>query len=538
MAEGGAARGLAIWPLAARVADWNRAAVASAVVALPAALAIFGLVLRLHGLSDKPFWYDEFLTLNRTKLPFGELVINALTHKQYPTYFLLFRPFGSAEINEWALRFPSAVFGALCVFLVARLATDLRGPQAGVVAGLLMALSPFEVQFGQEARSYALISCLVLIAICGLVRIARRPQSAALPMTRPGALRGAWAAYTFGTIGALLVQNNTIPWLLASNLALMAIVWFAGAERNGLLRNWSWSQAIILLAWLPGLITMWAANRGVVLTALGWIPQTNWDSVWSIVATLYLFRISDMMTFALLPTLLPGFGAGIVIFAIVGAWRLKAEPTSLTVLGLAFAAMPIAALIISPFQPIFVPRYLLWSTGPLFVLAGVGLAALPARLAPAIAAVVAIGGALSLAPYYSAETKPRWDQATAYLANNAQPQDVIVAQDKAVKFMLDSYAERLGIDPKLPILQSDAPDTARRAAEGQRVWVAYGRTGQSTQEPEAEFRQKWSAFGDPAEQVRFGSHVLIMRFDALAAAEQQNPDADQPDELALSHSNP
>jgi uncharacterized membrane protein len=145
--------GTAARPLAARFTDVNRV---GATVALPVLLAALALVLRLYGLSDKPLWYDEIVTLNRANLPLAELVIDALKHKHYPTYFLLLAPFASADIDEWTLRFPSAVLGAVCVLLVSRLAAEMRGPRTGLGAGLLMALSPFEVQFGQEARSYTL----------------------------------------------------------------------------------------------------------------------------------------------------------------------------------------------------------------------------------------------------------------------------------------------------------------------------------------------------------------------------------------------
>src|SRR5262249_18587338 len=163
------------------------------------------------------------------------------------------------------------------------------------------------------------------------------------------------------------------------------------------------------------------------------------ETIWSVVSALYLFRISDMMTFDLLPAPLPGFGAGVAVLALLGAWRLKAEPRSLTVAGLAFLAMPVAISVVSAFQPMLVPRYLMWSTGPFFVLAGIGAAALPTRFFPLIAVIVAGGGALRLAPYYNAETKPRWDQAVAFFADNARPQDVIVAQNQSVKYVIASY---------------------------------------------------------------------------------------------------
>lgn len=497
-------------------------------VALPLALALLALLLRLYGLADKPFWYDEIVTLNRTNLPLVDLIIDAFRHKHFPTYFMVVAPFASTSPDEWTLRLPSAMFGAVCVFLVARLARDVRGSFAGLVAGLLMALSPAEVQYGQEARPYTLISCMVLIALCGLVRIEQTSRQAVPAQTGPVALSGAWAAYGFGTIGALLMENNTLPWLLASNLALVTILARRPSGQRSLLRNWGWTEAAILLVWLPVLILMFTLNRGAVMTGLEWVPKATWEDTRSIFAAVYLFRISDMMTFGLSPTLLPGFGAIVLALALFGAWRLKSDPALLVVIGLAFLAMPIAILAISIFKPVLVPRYMLWSTGPFFVLAGIGAAALPARLSPVIVAIVAVGGALSLAPYYGSETKPRWDQAAAYLARNIHTQqDVVVAANRAVKFVLASYDERLHPDSKFPIHAWTAVDTAQCAAADARVWVIYGRVGQGIQESEADFRGKWSAFGSPAAQIRFGAHILILRFDGVPIPPQRDFDSVQ-----------
>lgn len=489
---------------------------------LAAGLAGLALLLRLHGLSDKPFWYDEIITWGRAKLPLAELVVTVFKHKHFPTYFLLVGPFYSAHSPEWMLRFPSALFGAACVFLVTRLAVDARGLLAGLVAGLLMALSPIDVQFAQEARPYTLISCLVLIAIWGLVRIAQRPGAAALSVTQPAALRGAWLAYVLGTLGALLVENNTIPWLLASDLAIMVIVLRAASGQRGLIRNWAWSQAIIVLCWLPALVIMLSMNRGAVLDGLWWIPKTTWESVQIVTKALYLFRIPDLMTAGLFPTPLPEFGVLIAIAALFGAWRLKSDPNLLAVIGLAVLAMPVAVLAMAAFQPLLVPRYLLWSTGPFFVLAGIGAAALPRRFSPLTAVSVAIGGALCLAPYYNTETKPRWDQAAAYLASNVRPHDVVVTANISVKFVLASYAERVHLHSDFPMLSWNPRDTQQQVMHADRAWVVYGRVGQGPQEPEAEFRGKWSAFGTAAEEVRFGSSILILQFDNPSPAPQRS----------------
>jgi mannosyltransferase len=517
---GTARRPAFVWRLAKQVTQWVHL---HRDTALAAGLAALALLPRLYGLADKPFWYDEILTWGRAKLPLAELVVNVLKHKHFPTYFLLLAPLYSTRSPEWMLRLPSALFGAACVFLVARIAVAIRGPWAGIVAGLLMALSPIEVQFAQEARPYTLISCLVLIALCGLVGVAQGSARSRSPEPGPAATPGAWMTYTLGTLGALLVENNTIPWLLASNVAIMVIAVRATSGRRAFAHNWAWSQAVIVLVWLPALITMLLMNRGAVLDGLEWIPKATWESAKTATDALYLFRILDLMTLALFPSALPEFGIVVALVALLGAWRLKSEPNLLAVIGLAVVAMPLAVLAAAPFQPLLVPRYLLWSTGPFFVLAGVGATAFPRRFLAPIAVAAAIGGAVCLAPYYSAETKPRWDQAAAYLDANVKPHDVIVAQNPSVKFVLASFAQRLHPRPEIPIVSWDPRDPLRQVPEGGRAWAVYGRVGQGPQQPEADFRREWSAFGTPAEEVRIGASILILRFDPPRGNAQHLP---------------
>src|SRR5260370_33695699 len=105
------------------------------------------------------------------------------------------------------------------------------------------------------------------------------------------------------------------------------------------------------------------------------------------------------MTFVLLPTPLRGFGAGVVMFALFGAWRLKTDPAMLAGIGLALLAMPIAILVMSAFQPMVGPRYLVWSTGPFFLLAGIGAGRLPCGVFPLIAVARGVGGTAMLAAY-------------------------------------------------------------------------------------------------------------------------------------------
>ena len=142
--------------------------------ALPAAIGVLALALRLYGLGDKPFWLDEIASLRRATSSLHDLIADLLRNKHYPSYFLLLWMVAKIGTSQWLLRLPSALFGALDAALACAIGSRAAGRRSGLIAGLLMAVSPFEIQFGQEARSYTLVSCLILIALWGLVR---RPRS-------------------------------------------------------------------------------------------------------------------------------------------------------------------------------------------------------------------------------------------------------------------------------------------------------------------------------------------------------------------------
>lgn len=490
---------------------WHR--LTFAIPLVPTALA---LAVRLYGLSDKPLWLDEIITQRRANRSISDLIANSLSNKHFPTYFLFVRAFDAPMIDEWMLRLPSAIFGSVSVLLVVLIATEVRSSRAGAVAGILMALSPLEVQFGQEARSYALVSCFVLLALWGLVRIAHQASSDVSSSNRPSGQIGSWLAFTIGTIGALNILLVAASWLITSNLAAAAILRYSGPKRAEFVRKWALTQAIIVLTWIPGLAAIGLAVHEDPLRGLRWIPPTTLDHVWSVFSAVYLFRVSNVITFELLPISIPGFGVAVVILALLGAWRLKSGPTLLAIIGLAAIAMPIAILVVSIFHPILVPRYLILSTGPFFVLVGIGATALPYRLFPFAIAAIVVFGIANLAPYYRSETKPRWDLAAAYLAANVQRGDSVITNDHMARYVLAAYGDRYHLDRKMLSVAPHTSDATMRYAQEGPIWVVYGRTGQGLIDTEETYLQKWLALGSPVCKLRFGLHVVVLRFEPAA----------------------
>ncbi|HUC10957.1 MAG TPA: glycosyltransferase family 39 protein [Stellaceae bacterium] len=485
---------------------------------LPAAIGAVALLLRLYRLGDKPFWLDEVTSLRRATATVPDLVADALHNAHYPSYFLLLWLVAKLGTSQWLLRLPSALCGAAAAGLGCAIGSKVSDERGGAIAGLLMAVSPFEVQFGQEARSYTLVSCLILTALYGLIRLAQQPAAAALPLTRRDALHGAWTAYSLGTAAALAVLNVAIPWFVAANVAALVIARAANGVRPGFWRNWAMAQLLILMVWAPLLVAVYVSRHGAVLDGADWAPAETSRTLWSIIAPVYLLRISSFITFDVMPGQIPGLALVVVAAAALGAWRLRREPAVLAVLGCAALVLPLGLVLISRFVPLLVPRYFAWGAGPFFIFAGAGLGQLTARRFAAASVMLGVAGWINLVPYYSYETKPRWDLLAKKLAEKTRPGDIVLVNNYYAYSLLSLFAARAGLDEHKIKLTWDLPK-AEQVAPGRDVWAVYGRTGQAARQPAENYERSLAALGHPVVENSVGRYIVLWRY-----AEPNGPD--------------
>ena len=112
-------------------------------------LSIAGLafLLRLYGISSYPLQGDEYESIWAAKsvgLNWNSIIYSSLMH--------FWVRLGTSEL--W-LRMPAAIFGTATVPILFKLGEKLGGWRTGVVAGLLAALSPFNIYHSQEVRFYS-----------------------------------------------------------------------------------------------------------------------------------------------------------------------------------------------------------------------------------------------------------------------------------------------------------------------------------------------------------------------------------------------
>jgi mannosyltransferase len=147
------------------------------------ALTAGGAALRFATLGDEGLWYDEALSAVTISGSIGDVFEGLEQQALPPVYFLVawvwVRIFGDGDA---ALRSLSAVAGTLTIPVAYAAGRELVNRRAGLVAALLVALSPPLVWYSGEARSYALmvLMCALSLLFFARARNGGRPRDLAL----------------------------------------------------------------------------------------------------------------------------------------------------------------------------------------------------------------------------------------------------------------------------------------------------------------------------------------------------------------------
>ena len=138
---------------------------------LNAAWLVFSLfmlaaALRIYKLNVF-YWVDELYTRERGGGSFWQ----ALTYTTYPFVDVLAWFTTRICDTEWALRLPSVAAGVVEVGAMYWLGKKAHSRLAGVIAALLVALSPFHIQHSQNARYYAFMALFATLALALLLQV-------------------------------------------------------------------------------------------------------------------------------------------------------------------------------------------------------------------------------------------------------------------------------------------------------------------------------------------------------------------------------
>jgi 4-amino-4-deoxy-L-arabinose transferase-like glycosyltransferase len=488
-------------------------------------------VLRLIDLGSRPFWLDEVFTMQRASMPPAALVHDSFLNHHMPSFFLMLSALVPLGDPQFWLRVPSAAFGALSVMLVYLIANRIAGRNAGLIAALILGLSPTALAFSQEARSYTMEMSLIMVALLGLARLAMDIPTASIPFHHPTAARATWATFILGSVAAVDVLGDGLLWVLTANLVAAVMVW-QSPSRRPLIRNILLADAIIAALSLPFYLIMTMTQAQGFSQSVMWIPTLTAPRLWYNIGSIYLMRVADSVSFHLMDVPTPALliwliDAGLILAAAIGAWRLRRTPGPLAAIVLSFAVLPITLITISIWRPVLLPRYILWSAAPFAILAGIGagfiLNPLTRRTRIAAFAVTAALLMVNLLPYYGAETKPRWDIAAQLLARDVAPGDVVLLDDLGALPVLRMYLPPGASNIVLQDSAGDLKHAQLAQQQGKRIWAVYGHAGQSS-EPGGlpEYYAEIAPLGRPTEIQIAGNRIYITLFDATSHSSAAN----------------
>ena len=395
--------------------------------AIPLVLFALALLVRAHALGAQSLWFDEAWQAWYSSLPVRTIVTLLPQNDTAPPlyYTLLHGWMGVVGRSEVAVRFPSALLGALAVPLVYALGRDVAGRRAALLAALLVLVNPFHIWYSQEARAYAAVATVALGAAWCAVRW--------VETARPR-----WGVMVALADVILLYAQSTAPLFVAAQVVYVGVALarrYAGAW-DGSVRARAlalWPMAAALALWLPWVQSLLRQQaRG----------QTDWIPYASLGDGLDVLR-QGTGTGHWLP--LPGqdsvrYGVEVLLLALVALSLRRGWREALLLLGPALLLFAIGL-----HAHVWAPRAMLTAVFGLALLAGRGLARLPRA---ATLGSVALVAAINLATLAHGPTRAPWQALAALLCAQARPGDVLAVTPPYTVAALAYYT----VDRRCPAL--------------------------------------------------------------------------------------
>jgi uncharacterized membrane protein len=196
-------------------------------------IIVVALLLRVADLGGKSLWIDEGFSVHESRLPASAIWAGTDEPNHPPLYYLLLHywPFTG---NEFSVRLPSALASTAAVVVLYLIARRLFDQRVALASAAILAVSPLDIWYAQEARMFALATLAILVAVMGLIQ--ESPRGAVL--------------VTVGLTVGLYTYFGVVPVWLCLSAAWLAWRWQESRSHYSIVL-WFAASAVAFLAFLP-----------------------------------------------------------------------------------------------------------------------------------------------------------------------------------------------------------------------------------------------------------------------------------------------
>ncbi len=185
---------------------------------------MLALFLRLETIGQRHLWYDELYTFDFCKTAgsisavWKAALVDGWEHP--PLHYLISYLAYSLNSSASVFRSPSALLGTASVALIMLLGRRLAGDTTALLAGLMLSLSVYHINYSQDARPYAMMLFFVLGAYLSFYRyLDKRTLYSSIP-------------FSLLVCGALYTHHLSIPALAALFFPTISVL-YGSAKRAG-----------------------------------------------------------------------------------------------------------------------------------------------------------------------------------------------------------------------------------------------------------------------------------------------------------------
>ncbi len=422
-------------------------------------VTLLAFALRVYHLNFQSLWRDETDALRFATGSLADLLSMFRDPGQNgPLFFVALRFWlAAAGRSEFALRFLSACLGTLAVPISYNVLVRLAGRRAAALMALAMAVAPYLVWYGQEAKMYALLTFLVPLGLWVVLRAVQR---------------GGWR---YWILLYLVTSISVYTHLLAALAIPLQLIWIllapeawtgSGEQGTGnrgqeaedrskqpsrrLRTPYSLFQkrALSALAYLCALVLpylpvlRWALPMFLSFNYRTGFPFVPLPRIFQSLVSAWAGGIAPLFPTSTLPILLGLWAllSGSVLWILANgrsSWR------AVTMLAVWLLLPPIEMYFVSLSVPLFTERYLIWAMPAYLALQAMGIVVLVQSWRPlgflTVGAILAFGApTLGLQAYRPIKSDFRG--AAAYVLAHRKPGDRLIFQIPYDEYLFEYYA--------------------------------------------------------------------------------------------------